>query len=101
MREGNNTSLLNDNNQGAVRGFHKNEAYTTMNFTNIIQDLPNKIGVYGIYGADDGLFDKNHLNRLKGLTGEDRFTVIDNASHFVFIDQRRAFVEWVSQYLNS
>lgn len=101
MREGNNASLLNDNNQAPVRGFHENEGYTTMNFSNIIQKLQSQIPVYGIYGKDDGLFGKNQLNRLKGLTGEDRFTVIDNASHFVFIDQRRAFVEWVSQYLNS
>lgn len=93
--------LMSDMTREPVMGFYTNEKYTLMNMTPMIENLASKGKIYGIYGAEDGLFDEAQFEKFKNLMGEDNFSKIENASHSVFIDQREQFVDLISWYMSN
>lgn len=92
---------MSDMTREPVMGFYTNEKYTLMNMTPMIENLASKGKIYGIYGAEDGLFDEAQFEKFKKLMGEDNFSKIENASHSVFIDQREQFVDLISWYMSN
>jgi proline iminopeptidase len=81
-----------------VSGFFKNEHYTTLNLSSNLTEVKAKIKVFGIYGQEDGLFDAEQIALLKSIMGADRFTLVENASHSVFIDQQDVFISLIKKY---
>ncbi len=90
-----NVSLLSNMTQKPVNGFYKNEHYTTLDLSAALAEVSKNTRVYGIYGQEDGLFDEQHLAKLKSAIGEDNFTLVKGSSHNVFIDQQAIFLDLV------
>jgi proline iminopeptidase len=82
---------LNDMKQAPVLGFYKSMQYTTLDLTAPLTRVNERIKVFGIYGADDGLFDEAHLAAIRKIIGEYALVSITGASHNVFLDQPTAF----------
>lgn len=77
----------------APMGFYKNDNYTNLDISEDLNTLvKNGVPIFGIYGSEDGLYSMNQLNRLETILLPDHFTVIEQCSHSVFIDQRARFV---------
>jgi proline iminopeptidase len=81
-----------------VSGFFENEHYTTLNLSSNLTEVKDKIKVFGIYGQEDGLFDTEQIALLQSIIGTDRFTLVENASHSVFIDQQDVFISLIKKY---
>lgn len=95
------TKFISDMTQEPYTGFFTNEKYTMMDLTSMIEKLAEKNKIYGIYGAEDGLFDEAQYSKFEELMGEDNFSVVENASHSVFIDQREKFLDLVVWYMSN
>ena len=91
---------MSDMTREPVYGFFTNEKYTLMDMTEEIKKLDAKNKIFGIFGADDGLFDETQFDELKSLMGEDNLSIVQDASHSVFIDQREQFIDLVEWYLS-
>lgn len=89
---------LSNMTQPPVAGFYQKENYTTLNLYDKVKALSVKMPVYGIYGKEDGLFDAVQLDAIKGTIGADKFIVVDNASHNLFIDQQELFIAKIKEY---
>ncbi len=80
----------------APMGFYKNDNYTNLDISDDLKTLvKNGAAIFGIYGSEDGLYSMDQLNRLETILLPDHFTVIEQCSHSVFIDQRARFIEQV------
>ncbi len=84
--------------QPPVKGFYDSEHYTTLTFYDRLSELKEEVPVYGIYGKDDGLFDEEQLNNISRIVGSENFTVVEGASHSVFIDQQEEFIKLLTRY---
>ena len=83
----------------APQGFHRNEHYTTLDLTDTLgRILRRGTPVYGLYGADDGLYSAAQLDALRNLLGPDHMITLDSCSHNVFIDRRHAFIEALTRH---
>ncbi len=91
---------MSDMTREPVSGFFTNEKYTLMDMTEEIKKLAAKNKIFGIFGADDGLFDEAQFDEFKSLMGEDNFSIVQDASHSVFIDQREQFIDLVEWYMS-
>jgi proline iminopeptidase len=86
----------------APKGFWKNEAYTSINLTEKIKQLlVNKVGIYGMYGKDDGLYSAEQMNALTQIVGLNNIMYLDNCSHNVFIDQQIIFLNTITKWLHN
>lgn len=97
LKTNKNAAYLNDMTMAPTMGFYLNEKYTTLNLASDLKDLKGHVSLYGIYGKEDGLFDSEHLGKLQAIIGNESFTLVESASHNVFIDQRQVFVDRVSE----
>lgn len=79
-----------------------NERYIYMDQTQWVKDHANY--VFGIYGSEDGLFTPDTLaeieSSLSANLSSNRFQLIKNASHAIYIDQQRAFIDAVKNTFN-
>lgn len=77
----------------APKGFWENENYTSIDLTqNLKSVLENKIRIFGLYGAEDGLYSEEQIMKLKKIIPLNNFKYLDNCSHNVFIDQQDQFI---------
>lgn len=86
-------------NPKANQGYWKNEQYTIQPLTNMLIAVKDVIPVYGIYGADDGLFSEQQINALKQQLGETHVRYLDDCSHNVFVDRQPACLAALKQWL--
>lgn len=91
--------LLTDSSFEPVKGFYDNEHYTSLDLTKDLTNLTKKIKVFAIYGEEDGLFEKNQLNDIKNIVGDKNFILIKGASHNIFIDQQKEFINNIKVYI--
>jgi proline iminopeptidase len=85
----------------APMGFWKNEKYTSLNLTESLHNLKNKnMGIYGLYGKEDGLYDTAQIDTLKELIGSENVLYVDNCSHNFFIDQQKIFIDFLVKNSN-
>jgi proline iminopeptidase len=54
--------------------------------------------VFAIYGSEDGLFSESQVARIQSTVSRDHFTLIDGASHVVFVDAPDDFVAAFTKY---
>lgn len=88
-------SNLSDQNDKPIKGFYKNEHWTTLELSASLIEINKKVNIYGIYGAKDGLFESGQLNILKSIIGIKHFFLVENSAHTVFIDQQEVFLKIV------
>lgn len=95
-----NSSLATNMTQEPVLGLYENEHYTNLKLYDRLSAVKAQLPILGIFGAEDGLFDTKQLNDIKAVVGEGNFTLLENASHSVFIDQQDEFINVLQVYLN-
>jgi proline iminopeptidase len=82
-----------------VSGFYENEKYITLDLTESLKKIKsNQTRLFGLYGAEDGLFDEAHLTLLRNVTGSENFELVSSASHNVFIDQQEEFIRLIIKF---
>jgi proline iminopeptidase len=80
--------------------FYKNEIQNNLDNTAILKRIKKHgIPIFAIYGKDDGIFSEKQLNDMKTIAGENHFKVIDNCSHYLFVDQQDEFLQFISLHL--
>ena len=98
LREHADAQLLSQSDFPPVMGFYKHEKYTLLELANRWRALRQRgVPVFGIYGADDGLFDEVQLTTIRQALGSDHVWLVDNASHSVFIDQQTEFLRLLNK----
>lgn len=85
----------------APKGFWKNEKYTSIDLTqNLKNVLKHKIEIFGLYGTEDGLYSKEHVNKIKGIIPKNNLKYMKNCSHNVFIDQQSQFIASLKTWIH-
>ncbi|QRA41795.1 alpha/beta hydrolase [Chryseobacterium cucumeris] len=76
--------------------FYQNEPLNNLDNTTVLKDIRKKgIPVFAIYGKNDSIFSEKQLNDLKNIAGKRNFKLIDNCSHYLFVDQQDHFLEFI------
>lgn len=87
-------------NYKAPQGFWKNEQYTTIELTKELHNIKSKgIPVFALYGKDDGLYSKEHVERMQNVVGTDNLMYFSHCSHNVFVDQQKLFLDAIAKWL--
>lgn len=83
-----------------VKGFHEKENYTLLDITEVLKKVGKQNPICALYGAEDGLFDEAQFKKMENIVGSKNFKIFQNASHNVFIDQRREFLDKLTAFLS-
>jgi len=84
----------------APQGFWENEGYTTLSVMESLIKLKDMgITLYGAYGREDGLYSTSQLEKIEALTGEEYFSILDDASHNLFVDRQKEFIILINKWL--
>ncbi|WP_223599355.1 alpha/beta hydrolase [Chryseobacterium sp. GVT01B] len=76
--------------------FYKNEPLNNLDNTSVLKDIRKKgIAIFAVYGKNDGIFSEKQLNDLKNIVGKKNFILIDNCSHYLFVDQQDDFLQFI------
>jgi len=76
--------------------FYKNEPLNNLDNTSVLKDIRKKgIPIFAVYGKNDGIFSEKQLNDLKNIVGKKNFILIDNCSHYLFVDQQDDFLQFI------
>lgn len=76
--------------------FYQNEPLNNLDNTVALQDIKRKdVPIFAVYGKNDGIFSEKQLNDLKNITGKGNFKLIDNCSHYLFVDQQNEFLKFI------
>lgn len=90
----------NIRNKNAPLLFYQNEKQNNIDsrpFLNKIKS--NGIPIYAIYGKEDGIFSTKQINSIKNLAGENHFALLNNCSHYLFVDQQKEFLSHIEKWL--
>jgi proline iminopeptidase len=64
--------------------------------TAILKEIKRKgIPIFAVYGKNDGIFSNRQLSSLKNIVGNSNFKLIDNCSHYLFVDQQDEFLKFI------
>ena len=84
----------------APQGFLKNENYTSIDLTEILQKLiSNKTRIYALYGKEDGLYSPEQVAHLQQIIGSNNIKYFDNCSHNLFMDQQSLFINSTKKWI--
>lgn len=77
--------------------FYQNESKNNLNNKAILKKLRRHgIPIFAIYGKEDFIFSTNQLNDLQRIVGIPNFKILDNCSHYLFVDQHAEFLKFIS-----
>jgi proline iminopeptidase len=80
--------------------FYKNESLKNIDAKPQLNKVKNsKVPIYAIYGKQDGIFSAIQLNKIKQMVGKNNFSLIDNCSHYLFVDQQEQFIDCIKKWL--
>lgn len=86
----------NIRNQNSPIKFYQNEPMNNLNNTSVLKEIKRKgIPIFAIYGKNDGIFSEKQLNNLRSIVGKENFKLIDNCSHYLFVDQQDEFLKFI------
>lgn len=89
-------NIRNDN---APILFYKNESKNNIDTKPILKNLKGQIKLFAIYGQQDGVFSQKQLSALEKIVTKQNFKIIDNCSHYLFVDQQQIFIKTVVKWL--
>lgn len=76
--------------------FYQNEPLNNLDNTAVLKEIKRKnVPIFAIYGKNDGIFSEKQLNHLKNIVGTKNFKLIDNCSHYLFVDQQDEFFKFI------
>jgi proline iminopeptidase len=94
-------SKSNIRNQNAPILFYKNETLRNIDTKAELKRLKKQIKIYAIYGKQDKLFSELQLLEMEKLVGKHNFKLVDNCSHYLFVDQQRTFIDNIAKWLKN
>ena len=87
------------NNQAPLL-FYKNETKNNINTKHILKDIKkSNIKLFAIYGQQDNIFSIQQLKEIKKIVRKPNFKIINNCSHYLFVDQQQTFIETIDKWL--
>lgn len=90
----------NIRNKNAPLLFYQNEKQNNIDTKPILKKIKTAgIPIYGIYGKQDGIFSSAQITSLTSITGKNNFAILDNCSHYLFVDQQDEFISYVKNWL--
>lgn len=101
LREFYQNNILENNirNQNAPIIFYKNETLKNIDIKPNLIKLKKQIKIYGIYGKEDKIFGELQLKEIKKIVGKNNFMMINNCSHYLFVDQQEIFINNLVNWL--
>lgn len=89
---------VNIRNDKAPILFYENESRNNIDTKPILKKLKNLVRLYAIYGRDDKIFSVKQLNDMKSIVGGKNFSIIENCSHYPFVDKQKIFIETLTSW---
>lgn len=90
-------NIRNDN---APILFYKNESRNNIDTKSILKKIKKQnVKLYAIYGKQDGIFSSKQLNDMRNIVSNKNFKLIDNCSHYPFVDQQEIFIDTIYKWL--
>jgi len=90
-------NIRNDN---APILFYKNESKNNIDTKPILKNLKKQVKLFAIYGRQDAIFSKNQLSDMEKIVTKQNFEIIENCSHYPFVDQQQIFINTIVRWLN-
>lgn len=91
------TNIRNDQ---APLLFYKNERQVNIDTRQNLKHIQEmNIKLFGIYGRQDRIFSNKQLGDIRQLIGNERFDLIDNCSHYPFVDQQQMFIDDIIKFM--
>lgn len=91
----------NIRNSQASNVFYKNEIKNNIDTKPILKKLRKQVKLFAIYGQQDGIFSNQQMNDIRKTVTGKNFKIIENCSHYLFVDQQHIFIDTVDQWLKS
>jgi proline iminopeptidase len=89
-------NIRNDN---APILFYKNESKNNIDTKPILKNLKKQIKLFAIYGQQDNVFSEKQLSDMKKIVKKQNFKIIENCSHYLFVDQQQIFINTIVKWL--
>lgn len=89
-------NIRNDN---APTLFYKNEIKNNIDTKPILKKLKKQVGLFAIYGQQDLIFSEKQLIDLQGIVTKQHFKILDNCSHYLFVDQQEKFINAIVNWI--
>lgn len=89
-------NIRNDN---APILFYKNESKNNIDTKPILKNLKKQVKLFAVYGQEDGIFSEKQLNDIEGIVKKQNFKIIENCSHYLFVDQQKEFIDTIKMWL--
>lgn len=90
----------NIRNKNAPLLFYQNEKKNNIDTRSSLKKIKAEgISIYAIYGKEDGIFSTNQINSIKKLAGDKHFALLNNCSHYLFVDQQKEFLSDIKHWL--
>ncbi|MGY0035616.1 hypothetical protein [Pedobacter sp. NJ-S-72] len=100
--ESSNFSKNDVRNRKAPAIFYQNEQRKNIDVSPLLNELKNgSTKIYALYGKQDGIFSPLQIKNLGILIGKDNFRYLDKASHYLFVDQQKQFLDNVANWLGN
>lgn len=102
LRENYTSSLFyeqNIRNKNAPVLFYKNETLRNIDTKSILAKLKAKTTVFAVYGKQDGIFSTKQLQDIKNIVTPGNFALLDNCSHYLFVDQQAEFIDVIEKWV--
>jgi proline iminopeptidase len=89
----------NIRNKNAPLLFYKNEKQNNIDSSPFLNKIKKHgIPIYAVYGKEDGIFSSAQINAIKSIAGENHFALLDNCSHYLFVDQQGEFLSKIKKW---
>ncbi len=80
--------------------FYQNETQNNIDTKPVLKNILKKgINIIAIYGNNDGIFSKKQLSTLQKIIGKENMTILNNCSHYLFVDQKTNFLTFIGEKL--
>lgn len=90
------SNIRNDN---APILFYQNESKNNIDTKSILRNLKKQVKLFAIYGQQDQIFSEKQLNDMKKIVNKKNFKLIDNCSHYPFVDQQTEFIDTIEKWI--
>lgn len=79
--------------------FYQNEKKNNIDVKPILKNIKKQIKLFAIYGQQDQIFSKKQFNDMKKIVKEQNFKILDNCSHYLFVDQQQEFINTIEKWI--
>jgi proline iminopeptidase len=89
-------NIRNDN---APILFYQNESKNNIDTKPILKNLKKRVKLCALYGQQDNIFSEKQLSDMEKIVKKQNFKIIENCSHYLFVDQQQIFINTIVKWL--